>query len=101
MGNIYFIKLPHMADVDTKKDKEGVEKKDLKKTKITFSSNQLDRVQKVANQLVGNAKAQNVKIKGPVPMPNKHLTVTCRRTPCGEGSKTWDHWEMTIHKRLI
>jgi small subunit ribosomal protein S20e len=24
-----------------------------------------------------------------------------RKTPCGEGSKTWDCYEMRIHKRLI
>ena len=29
------------------------------------------------------------------------LQVTTRKTPCGEGSKTWDMYEMRIHKRLI
>ena len=24
-----------------------------------------------------------------------------RKTPCGEGSKTWSRYEMRIHKRLI
>ena len=27
--------------------------------------------------------------------------ITTRKTPCGEGSKTWDMYEMRIHKRLI
>ena len=34
-------------------------------------------------------------------MPNKHLRISCRRTPCGEGSKTWDNWEMTVFKRYL
>ena len=34
-------------------------------------------------------------------MPTKTLRITCRKTPCGEGSKTWDHWEMNIYKRVI
>jgi small subunit ribosomal protein S20e len=34
-------------------------------------------------------------------LPTKHLKVTTRKTPCGEGSKTWDTFEMRIHKRLI
>ena len=34
-------------------------------------------------------------------MPTKILKITTRKTPCGEGSKTWDHLEMKIHKRLI
>jgi small subunit ribosomal protein S20e len=29
------------------------------------------------------------------------LRICCRRTPCGEGSKTWDNWEMTVFKRYI
>ena len=58
-------------------------------------------MQQVTNQLVNNAKTQAVKITGPVRLPNKHLRISCRRTPCGEGSKTWDNWEMTIFKRYI
>merc|ERR1712000_355428 len=27
--------------------------------------------------------------------------VSTRKTPCGEGSKTWDTFELRIHKRLI
>lgn len=38
---------------------------------------------------------------GPVRLPTKNLKVTTRKTPCGEGSKTWDTYEMRIHKRLI
>jgi len=29
------------------------------------------------------------------------LNITCRKTPCGEGSKTWDRFEMRIYKRVI
>lgn len=34
-------------------------------------------------------------------MPTKTLRITTRKTPCGEGSKTWDRYEMRIHKRII
>jgi small subunit ribosomal protein S20e len=34
-------------------------------------------------------------------MPTKNLRITTRKTPCGEGSKTWDMFEMRIHKRVI
>ena len=34
-------------------------------------------------------------------LPTKTLRITTRMTPCGEGSKTWDHYQMRIHKRLI
>lgn len=79
-----------MADKDLKK--EGVEDQEIKRTRITFSSGKLDAIQQVTNSLVGNAKNGNIKIRGPVRLPNKHLRICCRRTPCGEGSKTWDNW---------
>merc|ERR1712013_646495 len=34
-------------------------------------------------------------------LQRKTLPITTRKTPCGEGSKTWDRFEMRIHKRLI
>jgi small subunit ribosomal protein S20e len=40
-------------------------------------------------------------VTGPVRLPTKVLRITTRKTPCGEGSKTWDHFEMRIHKRII
>ena len=89
-----------MAEKDTKK--EGIEDQDIKRARITFSGNRLDAMQAVTNSLVENAKKSGeVKIRGPVRLPNKHLNITCRRTPCGEGSKTWDKFEMTVYKRYI
>ncbi|EPQ04605.1 40S ribosomal protein S20 [Myotis brandtii] len=34
-------------------------------------------------------------------MPTKTLRITTRTTPCGEGSKTWDGFQVRIHKRLM
>lgn len=47
------------------------------------------------------AGSEKVTAKGPVRMPTKVLKITTRKTPNGEGSKTWDCYEMRIHKRLI
>ncbi|XP_043833901.1 40S ribosomal protein S20-like [Dromiciops gliroides] len=51
--------------------------------------------------LIRGGKEKNLKVKGPVRMPTKTLQVTTRKTPCGEGSKTWDRFQMRIHKCLI
>merc|ERR1719203_291510 len=40
-------------------------------------------------------------VAGPVRLPTKTLRLTVRKSPCGEGTNTWDRWEMRIHKRLI
>ncbi|KAG4304572.1 hypothetical protein PORY_001965, partial [Pneumocystis oryctolagi] len=42
-----------------------------------------------------------LRVKGPVRLPTKVLRITTRKTPCGEGSKTWERYEMRIHKRVI
>jgi small subunit ribosomal protein S20e len=34
-------------------------------------------------------------------MPTKHLRITTRKSPCGEGTNTWDKFELRIHKRLL
>jgi small subunit ribosomal protein S20e len=55
----------------------------------------------VCQELIDRAKTKELRVKGPVRLPTKALKVTTRKTPCGEGSKTWDTFEMRIHKRLI
>jgi small subunit ribosomal protein S20e len=55
----------------------------------------------VCSDLITGAKEKQLMVKGPVRMPTKTLRITTRKTPCGEGSKTWDRFEMRIHKRLI
>ena len=47
------------------------------------------------------AKDKDLKVKGPVRLPTRTLRITTRKSPCGEGTNTWDRFEMRIHKRLI
>ena len=42
-----------------------------------------------------------MKVKGPRRMPTKTLRITTRRSPCGNGTNTFDKYEMRIHKRVI
>ncbi|CAO2614097.1 40S ribosomal protein S20, partial [Lemmus lemmus] len=41
-------------------------------------------------------QGEDPEVKGPVHMPTKTLRITTRKTPCGEGSKTWDRFQMRI-----
>jgi len=34
-------------------------------------------------------------------LPTRRMVLPTRKTPCGDGSKSWDKWEMRVHKRLI
>ncbi len=51
--------------------------------------------------LISGAKDKHLKVKGPVRLPTKVLHITTRKSPAGEGTNTWDRFEMRIHKRLL
>lgn len=71
------------------------------KIRITLTSRKVQSLEKVCTELIDRAKGKDLTVKGPVRLPTKNLKITTRKTPCGEGSKTWDLYEMRIHKRLI
>ncbi|PQP92661.1 40S ribosomal protein S20-2 [Prunus yedoensis var. nudiflora] len=52
--------------------------------------------------LIKGAKEKKLRIKGPVRMqPTKVLHITTRKSPCGEGTNTWDRFETRVHKRVM
>ncbi|KDE06470.1 40S ribosomal protein S20 [Microbotryum lychnidis-dioicae p1A1 Lamole] len=71
------------------------------KIRITLTSRNVKNLEKVCSDLVNRSKDKQLRVKGPVRLPTKILHITTRKSPCGEGSKTWDHLEMKIYKRLI
>merc|ERR1712231_4044 len=85
-----------------KEGKENVQEQDQEhKIRITITSKNCSAIERISNELVKAAKDENLKVKGPVRMPTKTLRITTRKTPNGEGSKTWDRFQMRIHKRVI
>ena len=73
----------------------------MHRIRITLTSRNVKSLEKVCSDLIRGAKDKELKVKGPVRMPTKVLRITTRKTPCGEGSKTWDKFQMRIHKRVI
>jgi len=73
----------------------------MHKIRITLTSKKVQALEKVSSELIERAKSKDLRVKGPVRLPTKTLKISTRKTPCGEGSKTWDMYEMSIHKRLI
>ncbi|KAK3938974.1 putative 40S ribosomal protein S20 [Diplogelasinospora grovesii] len=84
-----------------KPEKDFGEAPKTHKIRITLTSRKVQSLEKVCHELIERAKSKDLRVKGPVRLPSKTLKVTTRKTPCGEGSKTWDTFEMRIHKRLI
>jgi small subunit ribosomal protein S10 len=71
------------------------------KARIRLSGLNPKDLDKICSQIKEIAGKTGVEISGPVPLPTKRLVVPVRKAPDGEGSETYDHWEMRIHKRLI
>lgn len=65
---------------------------------VSTVSNDIDEI---AKQIKSIADSIQVKSRGPVPLPTRRLSHTTRKTPCGDGSHTYEKWEMRVHKRLI
>lgn len=72
-----------------------------RRARIKLTSTDTAKLQDVCNEIKDIAKRIGVKLVGPIPLPTKKLVVPTRRTPCGDGSDTWDRYEMRVHKRLI
>uniref|UniRef100_A0A8C9DFF3 Small ribosomal subunit protein uS10 n=1 Tax=Prolemur simus TaxID=1328070 RepID=A0A8C9DFF3_PROSS len=73
----------------------------IHRIRITLTSGKVKSLEKVCADLIKGAKEKNLKVKGPVWMPTNTLRITTRKTTCGEGSKTWDCFQMRIHKRSV
>ena len=76
-------------------------KEDLYRVRITLSSRKVANLEKVCASFKQSAKQKDLKTYGPVRLPTRVLRMTTRKSPCGEGTNTWDRFEMRIHKRVI
>jgi len=73
----------------------------VQKARIKLSSTDVRKLEEVCSQIVDIAKRVGVDYSGPVPLPTKKIKIVTRKSPDGEGTATFDRWEMRIHKRLI
>lgn len=85
---------------DTTKKAAG-EEAQIHRIRITLSSRDVKALESVCDQLVKNAVEKKLKKSGPIRLPTKTLGLTVRKSPCGEGTNTWDRYEMRIHKRIL
>ena len=73
----------------------------VRKARIRLTSTDYKKLEGVCTELKAIGEKTGVKMNGPIPLPTKRLRVPVLKTPCGEGTATWDKWELRIHKRLI
>ncbi|KAL2540087.1 40S ribosomal protein S20-2 [Abeliophyllum distichum] len=102
-GFLCFERRERMAYAAMKPTKPGLQEpqEQIHKIRITLSSKNVKNLEKVCADLVRGAKDKMLRVKGPVRMPTKVLLITTRKSPCGEGTNTWDRFELRVHKRVI
>ena len=88
---------------DKEKTKGGETFEEKKRIRLTLKSREVKPLEQACAELVSRArgKDEGYMTKGPRRIPTKILRVTTRKSPCGEGTNTWDRFEMRIHKRVI
>ncbi len=73
----------------------------MTKIRIKLSGEDPKSLDNVVDQIRTLATTLNMKFIGPVRLPVRRLSIDPRRTPCGDGTDTYEHWEKRIHKRLV
>lgn len=69
--------------------------------RVKLTSTDLKKLERVCQEIKDIALKTGTKISGPIPLPRKRLVLPVRKSPCGEGTKTWRKYELRIYSRLI
>ncbi len=72
----------------------------MTKVRIKLSGEDPAALDNVVAQIKALSDNLSMKFIGPVRLPRKKLEISCRRTPCGDGTDTYEHWEKRVFKRL-
>ncbi|MFH1590041.1 MAG: 30S ribosomal protein S10 [archaeon] len=73
----------------------------MQKARIKLASTNINSINETCDYIKKVAEKTGVVMRGPIPLPTKKLKITTRKSPCGDGTATWDRYEMRVHKRLI
>ncbi|MAH21787.1 MAG: 30S ribosomal protein S10 [Thaumarchaeota archaeon] len=69
--------------------------------RIKLTSGNLPSLEAVCNEIKGVVEKTGIRARGPQPLPTKKLKIVTRKAPSGQGTHTFDRWEMRVHRRLI
>ena len=72
----------------------------MTKVRIRLSGENPTALDGVVSQIKVLSDTLGMRFNGPVRLPRRKLEISCRRTPCGDGTDTYEHWEKRVFKRL-
>ena len=73
----------------------------MARVRIKLSSTDIGAINNICSTIKDIASRAGINISGPIPLPTKKLKVTTRKSPCGNGTATFDRFEMRVHNRVI
>ena len=73
----------------------------MQKARVKLSSTDHKELNEVAYKIVDVAARTGVKHSGIITLPTKKLVVPVRKSPCGGGTETYEHWQLRVHKRIV
>jgi small subunit ribosomal protein S10 len=73
----------------------------MPKVRIKLSSIDIASLNRVIDSVKEIVARAGVVMRGPIPVPTRRLKVTTRKSPCGNGTATFDRFEMRVHRRII
>tara|TARA_Y100000310_G_C20604436_1_gene774781 strand:+ start:1123 stop:1431 length:309 start_codon:yes stop_codon:yes gene_type:complete len=73
----------------------------MSKVRIKLQSVEINKLNEVIDRIKTITSGAGILISGPIPLPTKRLKITTRKSPCGDGTATFDRFEMRIHKRVV
>jgi len=71
------------------------------KARVKLSSSNVKSLMKVCDNLISVVDKSGIKRSGIICLPTKKMEVPVRKSVCGGGTETYEHWQMRIHKRFI
>ncbi len=73
----------------------------MQKARVRLSSVDKEKLDGLAQEIVDIGRRYHADVAGPIPLPTKRMNVSTRKSPDGEGTATWERWEMRMHKRIV
>ena len=58
--------------------------------RIKLNSTDINMLNNICESVQDIAKKSGITLRGPIPLPTKKLKVTTRKSPCGDGTATFD-----------
>lgn len=78
-----------------------VQVNNMAKARIKLASIDINKINQTCDFIKDISDKTGVDMRGPIPLPTKKMKITTRKGPCGNGTATWERYEMRVHKRLI